>query len=171
MDSFSKIIAIFLAVSLLFISPLLYMAQKQDSISQLYISTETTKLIDSIKNSGYVSKRMYEDFIKKIDKTGNLYKIEITHCHQRVEPLVDVNTNNILQDFNVYFYNTNEEEMLEAFDRNEDYYFNRGDYISIHVSNRNRTTAISILESIISKDLEDTQIVVTYGGMIRDEIN
>lgn len=171
MDSFSKIIAIFLAVMLLFISPLLYMAQKQDSISQLYISTETTRFIDSIKNSGYVSKIMYEDFIKKIDMTGNLYQIEITHCHQRVEPLVDINTNDILQDFNVYFYNTYEEEIFEAFDRNEDYFFNRGDYISILVSNRNKTTAVSIMENIISKDIEDTQIVVTYGGMIRDEID
>ncbi len=171
MESFSKLVAIFLAVILLFITPLLYMAQKQDFISLLYISKETTKLVDNIKNSGYISKRMYESYIKAIDKTGNLYRIEITHSHKRVEPLVDVNTNDILQDFHVYFYNTYEEEILEAFDNNEDYNFNRGDYISIRVSNRNKTTAVSIMESILSRDIEDTQIVVTYGGMIRDEIN
>ncbi len=171
MESFSKLVAIFLAVILLFITPLLYMAQKQDFISLLYISKETTKLVDSIKNSGYISKRMYESYIKAIDKTGNLYRIEITHSHKRVEPLVDVNTNDILQGFHVNFYNTYEEEILEAFDNNEDYNFNRGDYISIRVSNRNKTTAVSIMESILSRDIEDTQIVVTYGGMIRDEIN
>lgn len=171
MESFSKIVAIFLAVILLFISPLLYLAQKQDSISLLYVSGETTKLIDNIKNSGYISKRMYDNFIKSIDRTGNLYRIEITHSHRKVEPLMDVNTDAILQDYSVYFYNTYEAEIFEAFDRNEDYYFNRGDYISIQVSNKNKTTAVSILESILSKDIEDTQIVVTYGGMIRDEIN
>ncbi|MFV0342608.1 MAG: hypothetical protein ACK5JH_06900 [Anaerocolumna sp.] len=171
MDSFSKIVAIFLAVILLFIAPILYMAQKQDSISQLYVSTETTKFIDSIKNSGYVSKNMYADFIKKIDKTGNIYQIKITHSHERVEPLVDVTTNDILQDYSVYFYNTYEDEIFDAFDQDKDYRFDRGDYISIQVSNLNKTTAVSLLENILSKDLEDTQIVVSYGGMIRDEIN
>lgn len=171
MDSFSKIIAIFLAVILLFISPLLYMAQKQDSISQLYVLSETSKFIDSIKNSGYVSQNMYEDFIKKIDSTGNLYEIELTHCHKRVEPLVDINTNDILQDFSVFYYNTYEDEIFEAFDMGRDYYFNRGDYISIHVINSNKTMAVSLLENLLSRDIEDTQIIVTYGGMIRDEIN
>lgn len=171
MDSFSKIISIFLAVILMFISPLLYMAQKQDSITQLYVSTETTRFIDNIKNSGYINKSMYEDYIKKIDQTGNLYEIEITHCHKRVEPLVDVNTNDILQDYSVYYYNTYEDEIFEAFDKDMDYSFNRGDFISIDIFNRYKTTAVSILENILSKDITDTQIVVTYGGMIRDEID
>lgn len=171
MDSFSKMIAIFLAAILMYITPLLYMAQKQDSISQIYIYSETSRFIDSIKNSGYVSRNMYEDFIKRIDKTGNLYEIEVTHCHRRVEPLVDINTNDILRDFSIYYYNTYADEIFEAFDLNQDYYFNRGDYISIKVTNRNKTTAISILESFLSRDIEDQQILVTYGGMIRDEIN
>lgn len=171
MDSFSKIISIFLAVILMFLSPLLYMAQKQDTMSQLFVSSETTGFIDNIKNSGYVSKSMYEDFIKKIDKTGNLYQIEFTHCHRRVEPLVEVNTNDILHDFSVYYYNTYEAEIFDAFDRDQDYYFNRGDYISIRVYNRNKTIATAIIEGILSKDVEDIQIAVTYGGMIRDEVN
>jgi hypothetical protein len=171
MDSFSKIISLFIAIILMFLFPVYYMAQKQDSISQLYVSSETTKFVDSIKNSGYVSKSMYEIFIKKIDMTGNLYEIELTHSHRKVEPLVDVSTNDILQDFSVYYYNTNEQDIYDAFDKGQDYFFHKGDYISIYVYNRNKTIATSMLESILSKDIEDIQIAVTYGGMIRDEIN
>jgi hypothetical protein len=65
MNVFSKIIAIIITVILLLLTPLLYMAQKQDIISQSYISNETTKFIDSIKNSGYISIAMYMDFVKK----------------------------------------------------------------------------------------------------------
>lgn len=171
MDSFGKIIAIFLATILMFISPLLYMAQKQDAISQIYVSSETTKFIDSIKNSGYISRNMFDDYVHKIDKTGNLYHIEITHSHKKVAPIVDVDTNVVLEDFSSYYYNTYEDEIFEQFDQGKDYYFNRGDLISIVVSNKNKTTAVSILESFLGRDIADTQIVVTYGGMIRDEIN
>lgn len=73
MDVFGKIVAIFAGIILLFIAPLFYMAQKQDSISQLCVAQETTRLTDTIRMSGVLTLTMYKDYIKRIDKTGNLY--------------------------------------------------------------------------------------------------
>ncbi len=169
MNAFSKILSILLCVIVLFGAPLLQLAQKQDDISQIYVSNTTTQFIDSIKNSGYISRQMYQSFVQNIDKTGNLYNISICHSHKVVEPNVDETTDSILEGYNTYFINTYEDEILESFDRGEDYKFNQGDYISISVSNRTKTLAGRLLGQIIpSTGIE--QIICIYGGMIRDEV-
>ncbi len=171
MNAFSKIIAIIITVILLFLTPMLYMAQKQDIISQSYVSNETTKFIDSIKNSGYISPEMYMDFVKKIDATNNLYNIEIVHSHKVVEPLYDENTGTFLEDYDTYYYNTYQDEIIEVFDQGKDYEFFQGDYISIIVKNRTKTIATRLMELFYSSDIPDEQILITYGGVIRDEMD
>lgn len=171
MNAFSKIIAIILAVIILFLGPLLYMAQKQDTISQVYVSNETTKFVDSIKNTGFITRTMYMDYIKKIDQTHNLYKVEIAHSHKVVEPLYDESTGTFLNDFDIYYTNTYQDEILGTFDQGEDYHFTQGDYISVKVVNRTKTLATKLMELFYRADIPDEQILVTYGGMIRDEVN
>ena len=171
MNPLSKIIAIILSVILMFIAPLLYMAQKQDVISQSYVSNKTTEFIDSIKNSGYISMQMYMDYINKIDATNNLYNIEIVHAKKVVEPLYNENSGNFLEDNYIYYVNTYQDKILETLDKGEDYKFSQGDYISITVVNRTKTIATRLMELFYSSDVPDEQILVTYGGMIRDEMD
>lgn len=171
MNAFSKIVAFLLAAIILFLGPLLYIAQKQDAISQVYVSDETTKFVNSIKNTGFLTSVMYMDYIKKIDQTNNLYKIEIIHSHKVVEPLYDEDTGTFLNDYNIYYTNTYQDEVLNTFDQGEDYQFSRGDYLSVTVVNRSKTLATKLMELFYRADIPDEQILVTYGGMIRDEIN
>ncbi len=171
MDSFSKIITFLLAAFILFLGPLLYMAQKQDAISQSYVSNETTQFVDSIKNTGFLSMDTYLDFINKIDATNNLYNIEIVHSHRVVEPLYDENTGAFLEDYDIYYINTYQDDILDTFDKGEAYYFSPGDLISVTVVNRTRTIATKLMELFYSRDVPDEQILVTYGGMIRDEVS
>lgn len=169
MNSFSKIVCFFLAAIVMFLGPLLYMAQKQDAISQNYITNETAKFVDSIKNTGHLSSKMYMDYIRKIDATNNLYKIEIVHSHKIVEPVYDENTGTFLNEYNTYYRNTYQDDIMDSFDRGVEYYFTQGDYISLTVFNRTRTLATKLMELFYSWDIPDEQILVTYGGMIRDE--
>jgi hypothetical protein len=171
MNSFSKIIGIILAVILMFISPLLYMSQKQDTISQVVVQNETVELVNDIKNSGFISRVMYQNYISKIDKTGNLYNIEIVHSHKKIEPEIDPNTNTILESYNTYFYDTYIDEIYAVFDLGQDYYFKQGDYISFKVVNRNPTMAVKLMNIIYDGKVSDEQILVTYGGLVRDEVN
>lgn len=171
MNPLSKIIAIILSVILMFIVPIMYMAQKQDVISQSYVSNETTVFIDNIKNSGYISMEMYMDYIHKIDATNNLYSIEMVHANKIVEPLYDENTGTFLEDYYIYYVNTYQDKILETLDQGKDYKFNQGDYISITVVNQTKTIATRLMELFYSSDVPDEQILVTYGGMIRDEMD
>ncbi|SHO47017.1 hypothetical protein [Anaerocolumna xylanovorans] len=161
MEVFGKIVAIFAGVVLLFIAPLFYMAQKQDSISQLYVTQETVRLVDGIRAEGEVSRIMYYDYISRIDKTGNLYDIEITHSHRKVAPDYDEVTDTAGDTISSYFYNTYEDEIFEAFDEGKAYHFSQGDYISVKIINRNKTMAQRMLSGV--------SILITYGGLIRDE--
>jgi len=160
-----------LAVILLFITPLLSMSQKQDSIVQAVIDHETTQFIDAIRNRGYVSKDMYQSYLSKIDKTGNIYNIEICHAHKKTVPNYDETTNTILDGYYSYFYNTYQDAIFAAFDEGKDYFYNQGDYISIIVVNRNKTMSTRILEALSVRSISTEQIIFTYGGMIRDEVD
>lgn len=171
MNPLSKIIAIILSVVLMFIVPMLYMAQKQDVITQSYVSNKTTEFIDSIKNSGYISMEMYMDYIHKIDATNNLYNIEIVHAKKVVEPLYDDNTGEFLEDNYIYYVNTYQDKILETLDQGVDYKLSQGDFISIIVVNRTKTIATRLMELFYSSDIPEEQIFVTYGGMIRDEMD
>jgi ribosomal protein S17E len=169
MDAFGKVVAIFAGVILLFIAPLFYMAQKQDSISQLYVTQETIRLTDNIRMSGVLTQTMYKDYIERIDKTGNLYDLEILHAHKRVAPDYDETTDTVLSKIGSYFYNTYEDEIYQTFDEGKDYYFAQGDYISLKVVNRNKTMAGRITSYLSRGNNSEVSILVTYGGMIRDE--
>lgn len=171
MNSFSKIIAILISVFLLFIAPILYLAQKQDAIILTVVEKETTDFINTVRNNGYVNRDMYQQYINKIDKTGNIYDIQICHAHKKTVPNYDESTNTVLEGYNSYFINTYQDEIFGAFDKGEEYDFNQGDYISITVKNRNKTMATRIMEAIYGRAMDTEQIVFAYGGMIRDEVD
>lgn len=56
-------------------------------MAQENVDIATTKFVDNIRESGYMSKRMYEDFIKKLQITGNLYDITMTCEHVSYIPV------------------------------------------------------------------------------------
>lgn len=170
MNSFSKVVAILIGAVMFFVLPVYQLAQKQDDISQIYVANETTKFVDSIRNSGYISVEMYQDYVNKIDKTGNIYNIQICHSHKIVKPNYDDEAGTILNGYDSYFVNTYQDEVLDSFDKGEDYKFNEGDYINVTVSNRNKTMAANLLYTLTHASA-DVQVFVTYGGMIRDEID
>ena len=145
----------------MFLVPLQDSARKADAVSQIYISNETTEFVNNIKNKGYITLEMYKRFIQNIDKTNNLYDIQIVHSHRLIEPLV--NADRIVEEhYTVRYYNTYQDEILETFDEGNIYYFSQGDYINVNIKNRNKTLADRITVS-------NGKIFVTYGGMIRDE--
>ncbi len=167
MDAFGKIISMILAIILLFIFPSLYIAQKQDSIIQSYVLTETSNFVDKIKNTGEITKATYEDFTSTLNATGNIYNVELEHGHYEVIPDED--------SFYQYYYTTYELEILNTlYPENGDspiYTLNKGDYISVKVTNKNKTLATKIQEILYNRVLPTEQIFVMYGGIIRDENN
>lgn len=170
MDSLSKMVAIFIAATLLFLVPIQAISQRQDSIAQVVVDSETANFVDSIKYSGYISKEMYLAYIRKIEHTGNIYNVSICHSRRTVSPNYDEISDTIQDGYNVYFINFHEDEVLEYFDNDEDYKLNQGDFISVTVVSRNKTFGSKIMSALTLRDV-DNKIISTYGGMIRDELD
>ncbi|MBS6559088.1 MAG: hypothetical protein KH355_02300 [Clostridiales bacterium] len=169
MESFGKVISFFLITIILFIAPVYYMAIKQDSISQNYINKETADFVNTIRNTGSISKDTYNRFIKKLDATGNIYEIEIEHQHLVVNPVVDDN-GNTTEEISSSYSSTYEDDIFkELFEGSGTYHFNKDDYVSVIVRNKNKTLATRVQEIVYQRELPTVQLVATFGGVIRDE--
>lgn len=170
MNAFSKIVSIILCVFAFFLLPIYYNAQKQDQISQTYISTETSKLVNEIRNSGVLTSDMYDDYIAKLDATNNLYDVQITHSHLTVNPDYTEVSGGYTNKTVDYYANVYTDTILDTlYNKNLDYHFTKGDYISVQVVNKTKTFATQLQEMIFAIPTQTEQIIVTYGGAIRDE--
>ena len=76
-DSLITILAIFLAVILLFIFPLMSVAERSDDISQLSVQTATNEFVDNSRTIGKITWDNYNNFITTLAATGNSYDVEM----------------------------------------------------------------------------------------------
>ena len=76
-DTFITIIAIFLAAILMFIFPLMTLADTNDDITQLTVQTATSEFVDEIRKTGKLTEDKYNSFVSSIAATGNAYDIEL----------------------------------------------------------------------------------------------
>lgn len=170
-NALRSIVAIFLAVIIMYFGPLYYMAAKADENAQNYIEYATADFVNTIKNSGCITERTYSDFIKEIDRTNNLYNIEIEHQHKVVDPIYDEETGVFQNTYRTNYYSTYQDDILnEIFDGSGKYSMNKDDIISVRVSNRNKSFASKLQQIIYHREMPVVSIVANYGGVIRDEI-
>ena len=59
-DSFSKMVAILLAVILMFIVPVFYMKEESVRLKQTRIIEEVTFFVDGVRNTGILSREDYQ---------------------------------------------------------------------------------------------------------------
>ena len=81
MDAFGRFIAIMVAVVLILLFPLQYIAQHQSENIDSVIYTHTTEFTDMARQQGYITKEMYENYIVTLDATGELYDVEFEVAH------------------------------------------------------------------------------------------
>lgn len=174
-DSLSKIVALFLAVLLLFIFPILNMFENQDDTTQVFVLTETAKFVDSARSLGYITPTMYREFAYKLSATNNIYEVEMEHYHKKFNPVYDDPTDDTTfkNDFSVDYWATFTGEIMEVLfpdsSTGSNYEMSKGDYFIIKVKNKNKTAATKIQEILYNADLSTSKIMVNYGGMIKDE--
>lgn len=169
MDAFEKVIAILLAVILMYIVPLNFNMQQMDTMSQSYVTKKTNEFVEAVRNNGYISISMYRDFAKELSNTNVLYDISLTHEHVSYEPVFDDVTGIYTNEIAVVNYDTYEEDIMEALGNEGYYYMSEGDYFSIVLYNRTPTMAGRLQQMLNRGTAPDKQILVTDGGRIRDE--
>ena len=72
-----SIIGIFIAAIMMFIVPLILIADRSDDISQLTVQTLTAEFVDEVVKSGKITDDTYTKYISSLSSTGNIYEIDM----------------------------------------------------------------------------------------------
>lgn len=178
---FSKVVAVLIAIVLLFIYPLYQQSIKQDNLSQLIVQGAVTELVDAVRTKGYISPSMYLEFNEKIGSTGNQFDIQMEHLHKKYNPdyADPANPNSFRNNFETYYDGHYTEEIMNVlFPNNLDplnserrlYKLTEGDFFKIKAVNTNRTMATVIGDILTASNTgNNAKILVPYGGMVLNE--
>lgn len=72
-----SIIAIIISSIIMFISPLVLIADRSDDISQLLAQTATTEFVNEVITSGQITTDNYQRFVSSLYSSGNTYEIDM----------------------------------------------------------------------------------------------
>ena len=137
-DSAMVIVAIFLAAILMFVFPLMTMADKKDDVSVLEAQKATTEFVDSIKTTGLITQAGYENFTTALAATGNAFDINIEVQRLDENPAKKQTAAHATIGDNVYYtvYTT---QILDTINKGNNLALNEGDIVSVSVENTNVT--------------------------------
>lgn len=72
-----SIIGILIGAVIMFIVPLILIADRSDDISQLLVQTATAEFVDEIIKTGKITEDEYQNFITRITTSRNSYDVDI----------------------------------------------------------------------------------------------
>ena len=132
-DSLGTIVAIGIAAVLMFVFPVMTMADRTDDVSQLTVQTETTEFVDEIRTTGKITPERYDRFIQAINSTGNLYDVEIEIKVLDENPgkkSVQVQRDKLGEN---YYFEVFNSQVMEKIDANQSYLLKEGDIVAVKV--------------------------------------
>lgn len=161
-DTLITIIAIFLAAILMFIFPLMTLADRNDDVTELVVQTATTEFIDEIRRTGKLTEDRYNNFVTALAATGNAYDVELEFQILDENPgKKDTIGNSVVIGENVYYsvYTTQIEEKLSDSLSKNTYYLKEGDIVSANVKNTSTTLAQTLRSVYYKVTGNDTYII------------
>ena len=142
-DGFSKIVAILLAVIMMFIIPVFYMREEAERLKQTRVLEEITFFVDGVRNTGILSEEDYLRLEKVLYSLGGGYRIKISHYSHIPDEYGDSVLYNEVANY--------EEQIYECFNRDEDYHLSKHDYLRVVIKNN------------------EDEVVAWYGGSVKYE--
>lgn len=161
-DTFGKIVSIWIGCVLLFLLPISFYVKEQDQMERLFLLTETTYFVDSVRNTGVLTDSMLEKFEKKISLLSGFYRIEMEHASQIYTSPQD--TYSFQQDC----YYT--KQILEELDLNGKYTFFQGDFFKVSIVEVKNSFGKRLQNLFLGITEQPETIAAYYGGMIRCEV-
>lgn len=170
-ESTTDIIGIFAAVALMFLVPLVLLADRNDDISQLIANSATSSFVENIIKTGTITSEDYANYINQLNSSGNTYDVSIE---------IKVLDPNYAQEYtnrrnelglNQYYsiYTTQIEEKLSnngGNESNKKIVLKDGDVISVIAKNNNLTLSQSLKNIYYTISGEELHIVAATGSGI-----
>lgn len=144
-DIFTTIIVIVVAAGLLFIFPMSAISEMNDKEVLAMVQSYTTEFKNDVCTSGKLTQNMLDEFIQKLNATGNSYEIEI-ELH-----IADTNPGKKTEDQRVgdtTYYTLYNTQVMEKLENGSTLLLKEGDYIVVYVKNTN-TTISQMFKAVI----------------------
>ena len=169
-DTLITIVAILLAAILMFVFPLMSVAERTDDMSSLSVQTATTEFVDNSRAVGKITLDNYQKLVSTLQATGNTYdiEIEIKILDENVGKKSAWTSGTVIGE-NIYYsvYTAQIMEVLTAENGTSTYNMSEGDIISVSVKNTNKTMAQTIRGAFYSISGNDTyQISAQHSGIV-----
>lgn len=166
-DTLITIVAIALAAVLMFVFPLMTMADRTDDVSQLAVETATTEFVDDIRLTGKLTQDKYDKFVANISATGNAYDVEMElkvldenpgkKTTQAVQTKIGENV----------YYSMYTSQILDVLDGNGVQILKEGDIFSASVKNTNSTLSQQLKNFFYKVSGNDTYtIAAEHAGIV-----
>lgn len=169
-DTLVTIIAIFLAAILMFLFPLLSVAERSDDISQIAVQTATNEFVDNSRAIGKITMDNYATLVSTINATGNAYDIEmeLKVLDENIGKKSAWTQGQVIGE-NVYYsiYTSQIVDVLQNPTGNGVYNMKEGDIFSVTVKNTNKTMSQTVRSIFYSVTGSDTySILAQHSGMV-----
>ena len=176
----SKIVAALLVVALIVLFPAVQSAERAENIAVLTTYNTMVQFTDAVRNKGYLSARMYEDFVRDLAVSGQVYEVELEHRHKKYHPEYDDPADNstFQERFSVIYDSYYTEELLGQLfsntgaigDTDRLYKLETGDFFSVALTRRS-VSPYQVLAGFLQASSMAGRGPQTlyYGGMVLNE--
>lgn len=138
-DSLITVVAIFLAAILMFIFPLMSLAERTDDISQLAVQTATTEFVDDIRTTGKMTLDDYEAYLGELNSTGNSFDVEMLIQQLDENPGVKTTQTEATKIGENLYYNIYTTQIMDKLNTTGRITLKEGDIVTVTVKNTNQT--------------------------------
>lgn len=167
-DTFITVVAIVLAAGLIFVVPLMTMADRFDTTSQAEVEAIVSDFVDEIRSTGKITQEKYDAFIQSLSSLG--YTFDVSMEAKILDENPGKKTSQTSKDKigeNVYYseYTSQIEQELE---KNGVKKLKTGDMVLVTVKNKNLTLAQQMKQfmyKIVGND--NASVVATKAGMVQ----
>ena len=147
----TTVIAICLAVTLLFVAPLVALTERNDNVVQENVELLVNEFVTDIQNTGVITQSKYQSLENSLAATGNTYNIEIEVQHLDENPgkkTTQANYTKIGE--NVYYSDYTTQVLQQLQSDNKKMCLKQGDRVVVDVKNTNMTQAQTLKGSLLS---------------------
>lgn len=167
-DTLITVVAIVLAAGLIFVVPLMTMADRFDTTSQAEVEAIVSDFVDEIRSTGKITQEKYNKFLENLTSLG--YTFDVSMEAKILDENPGKKTSQTAKDKigeNVYYseYTSQIEEELE---KNGVKKLKTGDMILVTVKNKNLTLAQQMKQFMYKVVGNDTaSVVASKAGMVQ----
>ena len=140
-DTLITVVAIFLAAILMFVFPLMTMADRTDDISNLAVQTATTEFVDNIRNTGKMTLDDYEQYLSDLTSTGNTFDVDILIQQLDENPGVKTTQAEATKIGENLYYNIYTTQVVDLLESTGRIRLKEGDLVTVTAKNTNQTIA------------------------------